>query len=130
MRAKIRYLTSRRMGWGNERRKQLLKQYITGWVHYFKLADMQGLMVQTDQWYRRRLRMVIWKQWKRVKTKIRNLIKLGVNKHKAYQWGNTKKGYWHTANSYILLTTITNERLQKAGYVFFNDCYHKVRVKL
>lgn len=127
MKAKIKELTSRSNGWGNERRKTALGYYIKGWVQYFKLADMRSLLEKTDMWYRRRLRMVIWKQWKRIKTKVTNLIKLGINKYKAYEWGNTRKGYWHIAKSYILTRTITNERLCKAGYVFFTDYYEAVR---
>jgi len=128
MKARIRELTSRSNGWGNDRRKEALRQYITGWVQYFKLADMQSLLEKVDEWYRRRLRMVIWKQWKRIKTRITNLVKLGINKSKAYEWANTRKGYWHIANSYILHRTITTERLSLAGYVFLLDYYQKVRV--
>ena len=128
MKARIKKLTSRSNGWGNERRKESLRQYIIGWVHYFKLADMDKLLIRIDEWYRRRLRMVIWKQWKRIRTRLANLIKLGVKKSKAWQWANTRKGYWHTANSFILTTTITTERLKKAGYVFLSDYYRKVRV--
>jgi group II intron reverse transcriptase/maturase len=128
MKAKIKELTSRSNGWGNERRKEALRQYITGWVQYFKLADMKELLIRTDEWYRRRLRMVIWKQWKRTKTKLKNLIRLGINKSKAWEWANTRKGYWHIANSFILSRTITNDRLRKAGYVFLSDYYRKVRV--
>ena len=127
MKAKIKMLTSRSNGWGNERRKVTLKQYITGWVQYFKLADMNKLLLRVDEWYRRRLRMVIWKQWKRIKTKLTNLIKLGVKKSKAWQWANTRKGYWRIAGSYILSTAITNDRLREAGYVFLSDYYRKVR---
>ena len=129
MRAKIKELTSRSNGWGNARRKEALKQFITGWVNYFKVADMQSLLKRIDEWYRRRLRMVIWKQWTRIRTKLRNLIKLGLNRSKAWQWANTRKSYWHTANSFILTTTITTERLKQSGYIFMLDHYQKVRVK-
>jgi group II intron reverse transcriptase/maturase len=128
MRAKIKALTSRSNGWGNAQRKESLRQYIVGWVHYFKLADMEKLLVKVDEWYRRRLRMVIWKQWKRIGTKLANLIRLGVNKFKAWEWANTRKGYWHIANTYILSTTITTERLRTAGYIFLTDYYRKVRL--
>jgi hypothetical protein len=121
-------LTSRSNGWGNERRKELLKQFITGWVNYFKLADMQMLLKKLDEWLRRRIRMVIWKQWKRVKTKMKNLISLGVDKSKAYEWANTRKGYWRIAGSYILNTSITIDKLAKAGYIFLLDHYLKVRI--
>jgi len=128
MKARIKELTSRSNGWGNDRRKEALSQYIKGWVQYFKLADMKKLLISVDKWYRRRLRMVIWKQWKRIKTKIANLVKLGVKKQKAYEWAYTRKGYWHIAGSYILDTTITTERLRLAGYVFFSDYLMKVKV--
>ena len=127
MRSKIRELTSRSNGWGNARRKETLKQYITGWVNYFKLADMKMLMIETDEWYRRRLRMVFWKQWKRVRTRQANLTKLGIAKSKAWEYANTRKGYWHIANSWILSTSVTNERLKQAGYVFLTDCYLNAR---
>lgn len=128
MKARIRKLTSRSNGWGNERRKASLNQYIKGWVQYFKLADIKTLLTTTDAWLRRRLRMVIWKQWKRIRTKMANLIKLGINRYKAYEWANTRKGYWHIANSFILSRSVTDERLIKAGYVFFSDYYKTVRM--
>lgn len=128
MRERIRTLTCRSNGWGNERRKQELRQFIRGWVNYFRMADMKGLLPKIDQWYRRRLRMIIWKQWKRIKTRFRNLLKLGIPKYKVREFANTRKGYWHIANSPILTRTITTERLAKAGYPFFMDCYRNVRV--
>jgi len=128
MKERIKTLTSRSNGWGYARRKEALRQYITGWVNYFKLADIKMLLLRVDEWYRRRLRMVIWKQWKRVRTRWRNLIKLGINKYKAWEWANTRKSYWHTANSFILSRTVTNEHLRLAGYVFFSDYYKFVRV--
>jgi group II intron reverse transcriptase/maturase len=122
----IKTLTSRSNGWGDARRKETLKQYIIGWVNYFKLADMKRLLTQVDEWYRRRIRMIIWKQWKRIRTRLRNLIKLGIVKYKAWEFANTRKGYWRIANSPILKTSITNERLKQAGYIFFTDYYRKV----
>jgi group II intron reverse transcriptase/maturase len=129
MKAKIKELTSRSNGWGNERRKEALRMYIRGWVQYFKMADMKSLLQGIDMWYRRRLRMVIWKQWKRIRTKSANLIRLGILKSKAWEWANTRKGYWHIAKSFILSSTITTERLRKADYIFLSDYYRLVRVK-
>ncbi len=129
MKAKLKELTSRSNGWGNDRRKEALRQYIVGWVNYFKLADMKKLLLRIDEWYRRRIRMVIWKQWKRIRTKLANLIKLGVKKSKAWEWANTRKSYWHTANSFILKTTVTTDRLRQTGYMFLSDHYQKVRFK-
>lgn len=128
MKDRIRKLTSRSNGWGQARRKETLKAYIRGWVNYFKLADMRKLLNRIDAWYRRRLRMVIWKQWKRIRTKLSNLSKLGIPKYKAWQFANTRKGYWHIANSPILNCSITNARLYQAGYLFFSDYYSSVKV--
>ncbi|WP_291783513.1 group II intron maturase-specific domain-containing protein [Cecembia sp.] len=109
--------------------KEALHQYIVVWVTYFILADMGKLLTKVDGWYRRRLRMVIWKQWKRIKTRLAILIKLGINKSKAWEWANSRKGYWHLANSFILTRTITIERLKQAGFVFLSDEYLEVRLK-
>jgi RNA-directed DNA polymerase len=123
MKDKIKELTSRSNGWGNERRKEALRQYIIGWVSYFHLADMKSLLLRTDEWFRRRLRSLIWKQWKRIKTKLRSLLNLGIPKQKAWEFANTRKGYWRTAVSPILKRSITNKRLLQAGYIFFSDYY-------
>ncbi|MCX6309309.1 MAG: group II intron reverse transcriptase/maturase [Bacteroidia bacterium] len=123
MKETLRVLTSRSNGWGNDKRKEKLKQFITGWVNYFKLADMKAYLVSLDSWLRRRLRMVIWKQWKRVRTRLRNLIKLGIPKAKAYQFANTRKGYWRTAKSPILSRSICSNSLVRAGYTFFSVSY-------
>ncbi len=125
MKERIRTLTSRSNGRGNARRKLALERYIIGWVNYFRLADMKSLLPKVDEWYRRRLRAIIWKQWKRIRTRSVNLIKLGIAKYKAWEYANTRKSYWRTANSPILTRAVTNERLKLAGYIFFADSYRK-----
>ncbi|RYD54424.1 MAG: group II intron reverse transcriptase/maturase [Sphingobacteriales bacterium] len=127
MRSRIRELTSRSNGWGNERRKTALRQYIMGWVNYYKLADMKQILQETDEWYRRRIRMVVWKQWKRIRTRMSNLTKLGICRQKAWEFASTRKGYWRIANSPILSMSVTNQRLRTAGYLFLTDYYLKVR---
>lgn len=126
MKDRIKILTSRSNGMGNQERKIKLNQYLTGWVNYFSLANMKNLLQKTDEWFRRRIRMVIWKRWKKIKTRGRNLIKLGINKFKAWEFANTRKGYWHIANSPILKSSVTNDRLKRSGYIFFSDYYRKV----
>jgi len=128
LKERIRKLTARSNGWGNETRKKKLREYIIGWINYFKIADIKSLLVRLDEWLRRRIRMVVWKQWKKIKTKFSNLQKLGIDKAKAWEWANTRKGYWRIANSPILHRSLTTEKLRKAGYLFFSD-YHKTAVK-
>ena len=105
------------------RSQQKLKEYIQGWVGYYHLADMRRLCLETDKWLRRRIRMCIWKAWKKPKTKVMNLIKCGIAKWQAYQWGNTRLAYWHIAHSPILLTAISNDRLRRQGYMCLMDSY-------
>ena len=126
MKTRIREITSRSNGKGDLWRKSNLRYYIRGWLNYFRLADIKGMLSKLDAWYRCRLRMVIWKQWKRSKTRFANLKRLGVAREDAWAYANTRKGYWRIAHSLILSTTITNERLQRAGYIFFSDYYKKV----
>ena len=104
MKARIKELTSRSNGWGNERRKEALSQYIKGWVQYFKLADMQDFWIKVMNGIAEGYEWSSGNNGNGLKTRVANLIKLGINKYKAYEWANTRKGYWHIANSFILDT--------------------------
>lgn len=123
MRSKLKELTGRSNGWGYEKRKQKLKEYMRGWVGYFHFAEMRNFCQETDKWLRRRIRMCIWKSWKIPKTKVANLIRCGIDKYRAYQWGNTRKGYWRIADSFILSQAIPNISLKRAGYPCLTDLY-------
>jgi group II intron reverse transcriptase/maturase len=124
--SKLKELTGRSNGMGYERRKTVLRQFIVGWLEYFKLADMKSKLQVLDEWYRRRLRMCIWKCWKKVKTRFNNLCKCGIEKYKAWEWANTRKGYWRTSNSPILSRALNNDNLRRANYPFLMDCYRKI----
>jgi RNA-directed DNA polymerase len=126
MKAKIREITLRSNGIGDEQRKLKLKQFIIGWVNYFKLADMKSLLKETDQWLRRRIRMVIWKQWKRVRTRYAMLRKLGIVDWVAREGASIRKGYWRIARNPIIAKAVSAERLKKAGYINFLDYYESV----
>ena len=116
-RTRVKEITSRSNGMGLEMRMKGLSQLINGWVNYFHIADMEKVAKELDQWIRRRIRMCYWKQWKKIRTKYENLMKLGAQKGKAWEYANTRKGYWQTANSPILATTLTNEYLEKQGFL-------------
>jgi len=126
MKSKIKLLTDRSNGMGNDFRAKKLKSYMTGWVNYFKLADMKKLLAETDEWMRRRIRMIFWKQWKKVKTKFKMLQSLGIHKQKAWEYANTRKGYWRTSGSPILSMSLTNEVIKGLGFLFFSDYYRQV----
>ncbi len=80
MKSKLKELTSRSNGWGYEKRKQKLREYMRGWIGYYHFAEMKRFCQETDEWLRRRIRMCIWKSWKKPKTKVANLIKCGINR--------------------------------------------------
>ncbi|MCF8012504.1 MAG: maturase [Clostridiales bacterium] len=126
MRNKVRELISRSNGMGNEARAMKLRRYIMGWVNYFKIADMKRLLFNTDEWMRRRIRMIFWKQWKRVKTKYEMLKSLGIQKQKAWEYANTRKGYWRTSNRPILSKSLNNNVIKGFGFLFFSKYYRHV----
>jgi RNA-directed DNA polymerase len=114
---KVKETTSRSNGISMEQRMEKLDQLIAGWVNYFHIADMEKVAKELDKWIRRRIRMCYWKQWKKISTKHENLMKLGVQKYKAREYANTRRGYWNIANSPILATTLTNDYLEKQGFL-------------
>lgn len=120
---KIREVTGRSNGMGIEERRTKLNQVVRGWTNYFKLADAKNLLGDLDEWLRSRIRMVTWKRWKRIRTRIENLKRLGVSEEQAWTWANTRKGYWRTAHSPILTKTLSNERFKRMGYLSFSECY-------
>ena len=123
---KLRELTSRSQGRNVRVVMNKVKVYIRGWLGYFGIASMKRTMGDWDGWLRRRFRMYIWKQWKRPKTRVKNLMKLGMEDWKAYRNGNSRKGYWAVAGSGILTHTITNKRLVQAGYYSLLAQYESV----
>ena len=110
---KLREILSRSKPMTLEQRIIKLNQVNIGWINYYGIAKCKGIVAQLDKWIKQRLRMCIWKQWKKVKTRYKNLKKLGLNHYQAIKFANTRKGYWRVANSAILKTTLTNQ--------FFND---------
>lgn len=126
--AKVKELTERNKGWGNEKRVENLRRYIVGWINYFKIADMRELLKETDKWMRRRIRMIYWKQWKKVKTRFRELKRLGIDEYKAWQFANTRKGYWRISNSPILNRSLDNKTIVNLGFIYLFDYYDKVCV--
>ena len=115
MRNKIRELTDRNKGISNEEREKKYQEYVRGWIEYFRLADMKGLLQATDKWARRRIRAVYWKQWKKIKTKYRILRALGMEQWKAKELACSRKGCWRMAQ--VLNTVIANKIITKLGYI-------------
>lgn len=105
-----------------------LKQVIYGWVNYFRIADMKGVLKEIDQWIRRKLRVIIWKQWKKIRKRYTCLRKLGINHRDAYVTANSRRGYYHIAHTRVLEQAISKERLNNRGLVNSLDHYLKVHI--
>lgn len=101
--------------------------YIRGWMGYYYIASMRNTLKNWNEWLRRRMRMYIWKQWKKPKARIKALRKLGVPQWQANKWGNSRKGYWRIAGSPVLSRALDNKRLAQAGYFDFPAQYESLR---
>ena len=128
LKEKIRKITNRNISMNFNYRIKKLNEIIVGWVNYFKLADMKSKLQELDSWIRRRLRACVWKTWKLVRTRCKNLMKLGVPKYKAWEYANTRKSHWRTSISPILSKTITNQRLINHGFKSLSSQYEKTRL--
>ena len=126
MKNKIRELTDRSNGWGNEYRALKLTQFIRGWVNYFRMADMKSMLQSNDEWLRHRIRAIYWKQWKKVKTKFKELKKLGVEEEKAWICANMRNGNWYCSGYFVLQTAFNNKKLRELGYPTFTEFYLKI----
>lgn len=126
MKIKIRELTKRSNGWGNEYRAMKLTQYIRGWVNYFGMADIKKLLQRSDEWLRHRIRAIYWKQWKKVKTKFKELKKLGVEEEKAWICANMRNGNWYCSGYFVFQTAFNNKKLRELGYPTFTEFYLKI----
>jgi RNA-directed DNA polymerase len=124
---RLRELTGRTWGVPMDRRIHAINRFTVGWTAYFALADGERPFKDLDEWLRRRLRQVRWKEWKRPKTRARNLRTLGVPRVKAYEWAYTGKGHWRTAGSWILSTTLTNAYWRDQGLQGFAVPYRRFR---
>ena len=123
LKAKVKALTDRRCPKGMDTTKSELNTVLRGWFNYFRLGIRKTLVTTVDGWTRRRIRQMYWKTWKKNSTKIKELEKLGINKDKAYQWGNSSKSYWRIAGSFILKRALTNKTIKEKGWNLLSDLF-------
>jgi group II intron reverse transcriptase/maturase len=124
---RLKAVTSRKRGGTIERILGELIRLINGWLGYYRIADIKTYLQRISEWLRRRIRQIYWKRWKRMRTRFENLIRLGVSQDKAWQWANTRKGYWCIAGSWILTTTMTNRYFETLGFPNILKRYEELR---
>lgn len=126
----LKLITKKTTAWTFNERIAKLKELYRGWINYFRMASMQSKLKELDGWLRNRLRYCIWEDWKKPDRKRKNLIRLGIPTGQAYAWSRTRMGGWAVAQSPILGTTITMDRLIQRGYESLFSYYVKVSPQL
>jgi RNA-directed DNA polymerase len=126
LKQKLKTITRKTTPCTFDERIQRIKEVQRGWLGYYRMASIHVKLKDLDSWVRNRLRYCIWHHWKKPERKRKNLIRLGVDQNHAYSWSRTRKGGWAVAQSPILGTTITLERLRKRGYEALLTLYEKI----
>ena len=124
MKKRLRAITNRSKAISNEERPLILKRFVKGWVNYFKLADMKNMLRQMDEWLRRRIRAIYWKQWKKVKTRYRMIRQYNLSDWKVHELANCRKGIWRAA--LMLNQILTNKEIARQGYISLTSYYEQV----
>ena len=120
----LRAITNRNKAISNEIRPIKFNQIAKGWVNYFKLADMAGMLREMDEWVRRRIRAIYWTQWKKVKTKYRMIRQYKIPEWKVHELANCRKGTWRAA--LMLNQILSNKEIARQGYVSLTSYYKQV----
>jgi len=124
---RLKAITNRKRGGSIREVLEEITRLMNGWIGYYCAADIKTHLKQISEWLRRRMRMLHWKRWKKIQTRVERLISLGVSKDKAWQWANTRIGYWRIAVSPILTTTLNNRYLEELGFPNLLKRYEQLR---
>ena len=128
LRRKLKALTSRKWSISLDVRLKKLRQQITGWVNYFRIAKMKTVLLGIDEKLRKRIRVIVWKQWKVPKKKYESLRKLGATHRNAKVTAYCRKGYQYVCSTATIHAAITNKRLEERGLTSLSNLYAKVHL--
>ena len=126
--SKLKTLSSRKTCQSIKPSLEKIKVYARGWLNYYGIASMKNNIEDINGWLYHRIRMCIWKQWKKPKTKVRNLLKMGVPMELALQAGNSRRGYWFTTHTVAINMAMTKERLIYSGFYDLTTAYQSLHV--
>ena len=130
LKRKLKQLTNRSWSTSLDNRIKQINYLVRGWVNYFRIANMRQVITEIDKHLRTRIRVIIWKQWKRITRREKALIHLGVEKELAHNVACTRKGYYQICKTTYIQFAINTERLRKRGLIFLLDQYQKVHVEI
>lgn len=124
----LKILSSRRCAQSIKPSLERIRVYARGWLNYYGIASMKKSIEEINGWLYHRIRMCIWKQWKKPRTKVRNLIKMGVPEDLAFQAGNSRRGYWFVTHTVAVNMAMTKKRLIDSGFYDLAAAYQSVHV--
>ena len=124
---KVRELTKPTRSISMKARIKMLNQYLTGWMHYYALTESPSILGAILSWIRRRLRLCIWHEWKKPKTRIRKLIGLGVKPDRARMTGYSSKREWRMSSSLGVHVALTNDFWKNLGLINISILYSEIR---
>ncbi|WP_052269976.1 MULTISPECIES: group II intron maturase-specific domain-containing protein [unclassified Streptomyces] len=124
---KMRELTSRRWSIAMDERIAKINRFMTGWMGYFQLSDASSPFRDLEEWFRRRMRQIRWKEWKIPRARRANLRRLGITESLSHQWGNSSKGYWRIAGSAVLQRALPNSYWDDLGLLTFKTISQRLR---
>ena len=128
MKRRLKELSSRRRVQSVIPALKKIERYMRGWLNYYAVASMKNNIEVLNKWLYHRIRMCIWKMWKRPRSKMKYLMKLGVPRKLAYMAANSRKGYWWTSNTLAVKMALTKERLISKGYYDLSSAYQSMHV--
>jgi RNA-directed DNA polymerase len=120
---RVKELTGRSWGVSMEYRLQKLSEYLRGWMAYFALSESYSPVPELDDWIRRRVRMCYWKQWRRCRKRVGELLKLGVSRLQAILTALSRKSYWHLSRTMATQWGMNNAWLKSQGLVSVRDLW-------
>ena len=97
--------------------RRLIMPITRGWANYFSIADERGIFESLDGWIRRKIRGVFWRQWKKARTRCKQMIALGLKEHTAKKWAYASKGPWRMAKTYGMHKALSNSVIESLGYI-------------
>ena len=128
MKARLKRLSSRRNVQSVIPALYKIKEYMRGWLNYYGIAAMKNNIEELNGWLYHRIRMCIWKMWKRPRSKMKYLKKLGVPEELAYMAANSRRKYWFVSNTLAVKMALTKEMLIRKGFYDLADAYQQMHV--
>ena len=128
MKQRLKDLSSRRRVQSIIPSLKKIEVYMRGWLNYYSVASMKNGIDELNSWLYHRIRMCLWKMWKRPRARMRYLMKLGIPERYAHMAANSRKGYWRTSNTTTVKRALSKERLISKGFYDLANAYQSMHV--